>query len=879
MGIACRKTDTVADDTDTSQGEHLEADGDSEQATGPGLVGKLLSAPQQGLQSLKRVASSGIHPIRPKLDLWQIPVLLTSFAAIAVGAYQYIDTAPEHDFNGALDSVQTALDDGLYDQAFAVLNDPIGRFIYDDGVQPEHLARFYALSADTIFLTTEDKFVRHSENDQNIRRYYTAARDQLGYKLSPEQNSRLARTYYRLGNIEGTVRELTAISPDRIDLRFPIMKQLIDDHASGIEGAIPLDVALDLIHQLRESAIATTEDRLWAIATKADLQIQNGAFDGAIDRLIAELQLLSDEDKQHAGFLFSALGRAYYNAGYPQAAKPHLEHAIGLLPELHEDSGRALVVLGRVSIAEDDLGTARDNFLAAIERFPAGNNYISASLGLAELEAAMGHHPRALGAFQNAVSEFSRKNASRDVKREEIETAIAQQFDRLALESQHGIALEYAKLIEAFIEPVVQDDPRVLSRLALAHLSVADELVSSMPQNSDGLPIFESADPIAIQDAKANYARAGDYFKRHARAITIAEPEQSVDSLWNSADAYDRAGDRHAAASGFTEFIQATNDPSKDVPGLFRLARIYQSLGNIEEAVTFFEQIVSEHPSTDEAYRSFVPLAQSYLLSSDPDDEVKAEDRLKAVVNGSFLEPDSAQYRDALIELGLLYRFTDRYPPSIAYPQAIELLTEATERYEDADTPRVLVGIADSARLSARAIDLELQESLPASERNRLTEIRDERLQTAAGLYKQVYSKITEVPQELRNDLQLVQLRAATLYLGDIHFRLAEAAPQSSPEQVANYEQSIRYYDTAVRRYPDEPVSLVALVQIVNAHIANGNLDSAITAQRKAKARLQSLGDDAIASGDVPMTREHWERWLESSIEIERLADAGAAVE
>lgn len=858
----------MADEQDAQLNEE---DGQQEES-GPGLVAQLLGAPKQLISTIKSLPSKGTHPVRTT-DYWQVPALGLAAAAVAAGVVTGIKTAPGHDFEGALNSVQYAIEDNQYEQALLLLNDPLGRFIYDEGVNPTDLARFYALSADVIILGSEDQSITHSENDRNAKGYYKTARDELGYELSPDQTARLANIELRLGNNGNAVAETLQIPEERADLRFPLLKRLIEDHASGIEGSVDLNTALNLIQEVREASIATTEDRLWAIATKADLQIQNGAFDGAIDRLIAELQLLSEDEKQHAGFLFSALGRAYYNSGYPQAARPHLERSLDLLSNLHQDAGRALVVLGRVSMAEEDLGNARDQFLAAIERFPAGNVYVSANLGLAELEATVGHHVRAIEAFQDAISEFSRSNAARDVSRRDIESAIAQQFDRLTLEGANTIALRYADLIEAFISQVVQEDPRVLSRLAIAHAAVAGDIVESLPTNADGLPIFDNTDPVAVQDAKKHYIEAGEYYKRHARSITIANPEQSVDSLWKSADAFDRAGDRHAAATGFTEFIQATNDPIKNVPGLFRLARIYQSLGNTEEAITFFEQILSDHPNTDEAYRSFVPLAQSYLLSGTPEDEERAEERLKAVIDGTFLEPTSPQYRDALIELGLLYRASDRYPADIAYPRAIEYLSQALDRYESAAKPRVLVGIADASRLSARAIDLELQESLPASERVRLSDIRDSRLARAARLYEQVYSQLTDIPQDSRTETQRVQLRAATLYLGDIHFKLAEAALEGSPEQAKHFEQSIRYYDTAVRRYPDEPVSLVALVQIVNAHISSGNLDSALTAQRKAKARLEALADDALTSGDVPMTREHWERWLESSIEIEKLAD------
>ena len=107
------------------------------------------------------------------------------------------------------------------------------------------------------------------------------------------------------------------------------------------------------------------------------------------------------------------------------------------------------------------------------------------------------------------------------------------------------------------------------------------------------------------------------------------------------------------------------------------------------------------------------------------------------------------------------------------------------------------------------------------------------------------------------NDVQRQMLRNATFYRGDCAFQLKD------------YESAIRFYDTAAQRYSKDPASLTAMVQIVNCYVALDKNREAETAHQRARARLEELPDDVWNTGQLPMSRDHWERWLEASVVLD----------
>jgi tetratricopeptide (TPR) repeat protein len=119
--------------------------------------------------------------------------------------------------------------------------------------------------------------------------------------------------------------------------------------------------------------------------------------------------------------------------------------------------------------------------------------------------------------------------------------------------------------------------------------------------------------------------------------------------------------------------------------------------------------------------------------------------------------------------------------------------------------------------------------------------------------YEQVRGQIERIEPGKRSPLQQVQLRNSYFFMGDCAFDLGD------------YAAAILHYDRARERYPEDPASLVAMVQIVNAHIEEGDLGRARTANERARRFYESLPEEVWDDPTLPMGRRDWERWLDSS--------------
>jgi tetratricopeptide (TPR) repeat protein len=253
-----------------------------------------------------------------------------------------------------------------------------------------------------------------------------------------------------------------------------------------------------------------------------------------------------------------------------------------------------------------------------------------------------------------------------------------------------------------------------------------------------------------------------------------------------------------------------------------------------------------------------VPLAQVLLLDEDESNDTEAESLLLEVVSGRVGGTATAQFRDALLELG---RYLSRRGQ---YAAAIQRLEEAVARFPDHPRGHLAsFALAEAHRQDALAIRQTLQEAMPDHRRHMLQQARLERLRRAEDLYEQVRRTLELKETRRRTRLEELQLRNSYFYLGDCAFELGE------------YEAAIRRYDAARERYPEDPAALVAMVQIVNAYVEQGDLARAATANERARRFYQSLPATAWNDPDLPMSRQDWQRWLDSMTALRPVRTAG----
>src|SRR5262245_18427702 len=104
-----------------------------------------------------------------------------------------------------------------------------------------------------------------------------------------------------------------------------------------------------------------------------------------------------------------------------------------------------------------------------------------------------------------------------------------------------------------------------------------------------------------------------------------------------SADSFDLAGDVEEAIKGFSDYLQsAPGDDARRQEAKFRLAQVFQSVGDFGTAAALYRALLDErHSAADRggmlwADRSIVPLAQCCLADGDRLNDAEAERQLQS---------------------------------------------------------------------------------------------------------------------------------------------------------------------------------------------------------------------------------------------------------
>jgi tetratricopeptide (TPR) repeat protein len=182
-------------------------------------------------------------------------------------------------------------------------------------------------------------------------------------------------------------------------------------------------------------------------------------------------------------------------------------------------------------------------------------------------------------------------------------------------------------------------------------------------------------------------------------------------------------------------------------------------------------------------------------------------------------------------------------------------LQELTQRYpNDAQKPQMMFMMADSYRKSAALLDAKLASAQTsttalASEVAEAAAARRDRLLKARSLYDQTIDLYrASAPAD---DTDKLYLKLAHFYRADCMYDLG------------NYEDAIKLYDDAAFSYQNDPASVSAYVQIVNAYFALGKPEEAKAANNRAKWMLQHMPAGAFQDGTFSMPKKYWDQWLQ----------------
>lgn len=832
--------------------------------------------PDEGAPEEKPPRGPLLKPLRGRRDLWIIPALLVGGGLIVAGISKWTSRAEGPDFAGALTTAQALVEQQDYEHAMEFLNSTIAPALGDPSVTPENMAAYHLVAGDIIYYLQKKRRIDVRDNHEQVVQQYTTAQRDFKADLGTIRQGNLVDSLVSLGELRSALDEYRRLPDDAGPRKWSLLKQLAAKALAKPDAGLDHEQLTTLLVELRDTADLPKPERLWAVTSLAQLDLASGHADEAMRRLLPEVQKLDSRLTPEAGHLFVLLARASIMLDDIDRAQEHLTNAERSIPEGDDDQATLNIILGQIAQARESLEEARDRFQNVCVRFGTQAAAIPAWIGLGEVEADMGRFEESRGAYSKAIDLVLGQPHPDHELVHTLDESIGQRHRERFLKEQFEDALAFAELSRKLYRSPETPPGETIERLAETHLRLAEQILAEQGKSEipGSTPELEGLDPEVVREIRRHFSEAGELYLEHYRVMLVKAAEKAADSLWKAADSFDRSGDQKSAIAAFEEYVQNRAEDPRRLEGMFRLARAFQAQGDYKGAIALFEQIQKLNPVSEEAYRSSVPLAQCYLLASDDADADKAEKELLRVLKGDTLQPTSPQFRTALIELGQMYRRVGRYT------QAIERLTEAMQRYPDLEEdPQTLYALADCNRLSATEVRKELKASMPLSERQILEQLVIERLSAALDLYEKTRVRLERNLSSSSKELTRTLLRNSVLYRGDCSYDLGVATREDPDTSRQHFEQAIRFYDAAAQRFADDPGSLAAMVQIVNCYAALGKWREAQTAHERARARLAELPATIWESADGPMRREHWERWLETSVQLDQTRQASASPE
>lgn len=801
-------------------------------------------------------------------SLWQAPALLVAVMLLVGGGLTAILTAPKPNIVRMIDEAEQLVEAEKYPAALEVLNKQLLPYHTSGAMNAQQRQQFHLLRGRTVYLLQQSEGFELPENSQTVADEFGEAVKE-GQQLSPRDKFFLANSLVVLGKYPQAIDLAHALpSEARID-RSKIIMRVVE----GLLAAPDLDsdTTLRLLAEFLGERELTAQSRGWALARQAELLMRQGLVTSAITKMLQTMpSLITDLDRDQLGELYLLLGRAYFETDALSEAAKQLSLSAKLLLPSDPKHAQATILLARIDEQigdppEEGRAQAKQKYADVLERFPGSPVRLPALLGLGEVNAAMGDREESLHAYTELVQELVAGKKHLSVSSAGVTESLMSRASARYEAGKTEEALDYATLAEK-LYPQDQCPPEVLHLIATAHRHAAEELFQGVDPGAAKLLELARLDPATREQVRQHLVTAGRYFKRHADRIGINDNAGFGRSLWMAAGCFDQAGDTEQAIPLFADYAKFFPGERQQPEARFRLARAHQSRGDYSMAEQLFKQLIDESqqqggnagPFGDASY---VPLAQCYMVDADATNDTLAEGLLNQVVRGQAGGTGSPQFRDALMELGRLRAAKGEFAG------AIQLLDEAANRFPDwSHIDSVRYELADAFRQDARGILKTLGEAMPDAKRQALVQARQERLQRAAELFEVCRRDLEARDARRLSKLEQLQLRNCYFYIPDCEFELKD------------FDNAIRHYDAAREKYSADPASLVAMVQIVNAYVEQGDLKRAATAQERAKRFYDSLPLSVWADQNLPMSQGDWLKWLNSMDKLKPInRDGGAA--
>lgn len=776
-------------------------------------------------------------------------------------------TSPRPNVEGMVERAEQHLEASQHNEALAVLNDRVRPLLDEPYITADTRQRFHAGRARAIALGIQTLDVEALANHERIVNEYEKA-EEAGLVLPGGDLVRLIRSQIKLGRFDTAAERIDLLTDESAEPRVALRRSLIE---SAFELPAYDEFADEQLIRLNDDPALTVDDRAWIVARQSERRLDEGFVEEAIARLLRVMPRVANASDAIRGELFLLLGMAYAQSDALGEARKQLDRAYELVEPGSDLYARVLFERGVVLADTTEIIEARELFETVVASYASSPSFLPAALALAEVTSLIAEQDPASASVEDAVAAYARtaqEAAFADASErfvDDLTSSVLRRFEEQYDRAEYTFASQYVQIAED-LHGLMASPPGVLEAQGRVNRALADQLLADASDAAGRDLDLGDLDPSTRIQAQRQYIQAGDYFRRHADAIAgESDDDAYADSVWDSAMMFDAGGDTNEAVASFIEFAGSLSDDGRLPEARFRLARAHQSAGQYELAAQQYESLIEIANDPERgtgvgpfAALSYVPLAETYLEDADPSNDERASDLLDAVLRGEAGGVESQTFADALVAMGMVRYYRGEYP------RAIETLEEAVTRaHAPARLMRLRYLLADAYRLEAEGIQRTLGEGAVAPTIARgLEDTRESHLARAIELFAQVRDAGEDIPVARQSATEQVYLRNAHFYLGDCAFDLGE------------YGDAIRYYGFAKDAYADDPASLIALVQIFNSYLELGDVERARTASERARRFYEQLPDTVWDDPTLPVGREDWERWLDSTYELASMRSA-----
>lgn len=784
-------------------------------------------------------------------ELWQVPVLLAAAGVLMLGVAIAVGNAPEPEFTPFIDRAERMIDREQYAEAIGLLNTKVYPWIDDEGVLSQRdIQRYYLAKARSIYLGQKRLEISDDRNHVSIIREYLDA-EREGVVLEPRDLAALADTYLSRGEIDAALIRLKSLSSSSAAARDPVVRRAVA--LLMRPPIVDRDRALELLADVVSDSDSSLDQRVWALERQAEVRLEQGYLDETITQLLREMPRIADADQSARARLHLVLAKAYRMSGADRQAELQIRFADRFSAPGDPHYPSVVLERARLRQRDGDAASARDLYSIITERHVDSEAYPWALVGLGESEAVLGEPGLSLEAFGTLIDEYDSLEIEVEPTRLQILASLLERAGESLSQGEPAAAIRFGSLGEQAVG-ALNAPPALLDLMAAAHEGVADELASDATTKRNPLV---GLDPSTRAEVQRHLLSAATYRRLFADEYLLTDLRRYSDALWKAGDLFDRAGDQREAIQTFKIYSDSLPSDPRHAEARFRMAEAIRAVGDFAAASEIYRDLIAEREGTAGvdigawADASHVPLAQAYLYDEDPENDAEAEQLLQRAVDGTMAGTQTELFRDALVELAMLYDRTDR--PS----RAIERLEEVVERYPDDRMIGLLTyRLGEANRRLADDIQASLSESIPPATREQRIQLVRRHREDAIGRYRDAIRQLGGKREADRTSVEDLALRNAHFYTGDIL------------SDLERYDDAVMAYDLARERYPGQAATLVALIQIVNAHMARDDLLRARTANERARRFYLSLPDAAWDDPSLPMDRADWEAWLEASAEL-----------